>query len=138
MKNEKILVGKIVAAQGLRGELRVNTFTETPADIGILPLGLKFIRAIGKNLAICKMDGVDDRTAAEALIGRELYITRADLPPAKDGEYYITDLLGMTVGEHTVIDVVNFGAGDILELSNGEMVSFKGAKLDFEKRSISF
>jgi len=138
MENEKILVGKIVAAQGLRGELRVNSFTENPSDIGTLPLGLKFIRAIGKNLAICKMDGINDRTNAETLIGRELYINRSDLPDAKDGEFYIIDLIGMKVGEHNITDVHNFGAGDILELSNGRMVSFKNAKVDFEKRAVVF
>jgi len=138
MENEKILVGKIVAAQGLAGEFRVNTFTARPADIGVLPLGLKFIRATQKNLAICKMDGIDDRNGAEALVGRELYIARSDLPPAGKGEFYVVDLIGLSALGQTVVDVHNFGAGDILELSNGEMVSFKGAKLDFEKRTISF
>lgn len=146
MNQNKILVGKISAAQGLHGELRVQTFTESPADLkelvieagGGLTLKIKFVRIAGQNVAIIKIDGVDDRTAAEKLRGTELFINRADLPPPKKGEYYITDLIGMKVGEHKVADVHNFGAGDILELDNGDMISFNGAVVDYEKKEIKY
>ncbi|MCL1786322.1 MAG: ribosome maturation factor RimM [Alphaproteobacteria bacterium] len=141
MPVDKILVGKIVAAQGLGGEIRVQTFTESPDDFRDLKFAdhdLKFVRALpNSSVVIMKADGVDNRTAAEKLRGTELFIDRAALPPAGAGEYYIADLIGMAVGENTVAAVHNFGAGDILELDNGDMVSFANAKVDMEKREIT-
>jgi len=133
---EKILVGKIVAAQGVKGELRVQTFTESPDDLAKFNTGVKFVRAAGPNAAICRMDFVADRSAAEKLRGRELFINRSDLPKLKKGEHYIADLIGMSVGPRKVADVHNFGAGDILELDNGDMISFNGATVDYEKKEI--
>jgi 16S rRNA processing protein RimM len=164
MKSEKkILVGKIAAAQGLRGEFRVQTFTERPDDLARFTIcnsqsAIRFVRAAGPNVAICKMDGVSDRDAAEKLRGAELFINRSDLPPLKKGEHYIADLIGMKVisrgGRRTlasakrsedgtddgarVVDVHNFGAGDILELDNGQMISFNGAAVDYKKKEIKY
>ena len=150
--SKKILVGKIVAPQGLKGEFRVQTFTERPEDLKTMNAGVKFIRAARPNMAICKMDGIDDRNSAEKLRGTELFINHSDLPKLKKGEHYITDLIGMKVifplprpsanacspakGNSKVAYVHNFGAGDILELDNGEMVSFNGANVDYEKKEI--
>jgi 16S rRNA processing protein RimM len=139
--SEKILVGKIVGAQGLHGEFRVQTFTERPSDLAQFTIHnaqctIKFIRQAGANVAICKMDGVVDRNAAEKLRGMELFISRADLPKLKKGEHYIADLIGMRVGGRRVVAVHNFGAGDILELDNGGMIGFNGATVDYEKKEI--
>ncbi|MDR0803827.1 MAG: ribosome maturation factor RimM [Rickettsiales bacterium] len=139
----RILVGKIVAAQGLRGDLRVQTFTRNPADFQGLHLinhqsqiiNHKFVRSDG-SVAIIKIDGVDDRTAAEKLRGTELFVNRGDLPELPEGEFYHADLLGMRVGDRRVAGVHDFGAGDILELDDGTMVSFAGAVVDTEKREI--
>ncbi|MDR1027706.1 MAG: ribosome maturation factor RimM [Rickettsiales bacterium] len=155
MKDEKILVAEIVGAQGLRGELRAHTFTESPSDIGKykgLGLGpgldasdkIMFVRAAGPSVAILRAEGIDDRTAAEKLRGTQLFINRADLPALPAGEHYITDLIGMRVRltspspnpSPIVAAVHNFGAGDIIELDNGEMVLFNGASVDYEKREI--
>ena len=141
----KILVGKIVGAQGLRGEVRVQTFTQNPNDFAKLKVesdkfnngAIKFVRALPSSVIIIdKMEGVDDRTAAEALRGTELFINRDALPDLPDGEFYHTDLIGMTVGENKVVAIHNFGAGDILELDNGEMISFSGANVDLENKRI--
>ena len=75
------------------------------------------------------------------LRGTELYINRDDLPVARDGEYYQADLIGMIVVRDGVelghvACFQNFGAGDIMELDNGDMISFKGAEVDFEKQTI--
>ncbi len=142
--NSKILIGKIVAAQGLRGEVRVQTYTQNPDDLKNLPvidMKLNFIRAKGHDTAIIKIDGVNDRTSAENLRGTELYVLRDDLPKLNDGEYYHIDLIGMKVvrGEDVlgvVTELHNFGAGDILELENGEMISFARAETDFENKVI--
>ncbi len=135
----KILIGKIVAPQGIRGQVRVQTFTETPADVATLPIDgvkLKFIRTAG-NVAICEIDGVTDRNAAEALRGTELYVMRDALPALPDGQFYQTDLIGMRVmrGDKllgTVDAVYNFGAGDILDIAGGDMVGLAGADVDLD------
>lgn len=143
----KILVGKIVAAQGLKGEVRVQTFTENPSDfinLNIISDGLdgkkiKFVRALpGSDVIILRVDGIDNRDGAESLRGTELFVNRSDLPALKDDEYYQADLIGMKFYENTVIAVQNFGAGDILELDNGEMVSFTFVKVDMAKREITY
>ena len=149
--NTRILVGKIVAPQGIRGEVRVQTFTEKPSDFQSLavfgdkiPAGaLHFVRAVpNTNVVIARIDGVGDRNAAEMLRGVALYINRDDLPAPRDGEYYQADLIGMTVMRGgvelgRVACFQNFGAGDIMELDTGDMVSFRGASVDFEKKTIT-
>jgi 16S rRNA processing protein RimM len=152
MKSDnRILVGKIVAPQGIRGEVRVQTFTEKPSDFQSLavfgdkiPAGtLHFVRIVpNTNVVIARVDGVGDRNMAETLRGTELYVNRDDLPMPRDGEYYQADLIGMTVVRGgiklgRVACFQNFGAGDIMELENGEMVSFAGASVDFEKKIIT-
>jgi len=158
IESKKILVGKIVAPQGLRGEVRVQTYTQNPMDFAQMdvgaccarpgvcntPLQLKFIRVLpNSSVVIMKAEGTDDRNAVESLRGVELFIDRAALPEPAAGEYYIADLIGMKINCKSqianckVAAVHNFGAGDILELDNGDMVSFAGAKVDMEKREIT-
>ena len=84
-------------------------------------LTLKSVRP-GNNGAIARFAEVTDRNAAEALRGTELTITREELPPLGEGEYYHADLLGLNAvsesGEPvgTIVTVENFGAGDVLEI----------------------
>ena len=148
--SKQILVGKIVAPQGIRGEVRVQSYAENPADFRKFVVysnrfangAFKFVRAVpNSNVIIAKISGVDDRNAAEGLRGTELYIARDALPDLRDGEYYQADLIGFEVVRDGVkIGVVdcfqNFGAGDIIELENGDMVSFVGAKVDMSVRQI--
>lgn len=148
---EKILVGKIVAPQGIRGEVRVQTYTQTPTDLKTLKVysdklsdnSFHFVRQLNpqSTVVIAKIDGVNDRNAAELLRGVELFINRSDLPELKDGEYYQADLIGMRVIrdgiELGVVDnIQNYGGGDILELDNGDLVSFTGAQVDTEQKLI--
>ena len=152
MADEKqILVGKIVAAQGIRGEVRVQTFTENPQDfqkLAVFSAGFgdgdfKFVRAVpNSNVVIAKIRGVNDRNAAELLRGTELYIVRDALPDLSADEFYQADLIGFDVVRDGmkigVIDCFqNFGAGDIIELDNGDMVSFIGAVVDFDARTVT-
>lgn len=148
--NKRILVGKIVAPQGIRGEVRVQTFTATPADFKNLAVfgdnietpAFHFVRSVpNTNVIIARIDGVADRNTAETLRGTELFIDRDNLPATKDGEYYQADLVGMMVVRDGVelgrVECFqNFGAGDIMELDNGDMVSFRGATVDFENNVI--
>lgn len=148
--DKKILVGKIVAFQGVRGDVRIQAYTATPSDLRDMqiessqfkPDDFRFIRALpNSNVIIAHIRGFEDRTSAEVLRGAELFVNRESLPKLKDGEYYQTDLIGFdvvrdgeTVGK--VDGFQNFGAGDIIELDNGEMVAFRGVTVDFENKTI--
>ena len=147
--NNKILVGKIVAPQGIRGEFRVQSFAEKPTDFKNFNIvcdkceskEFHFIRVLKQNVIIAKIDGINDRNAVETLRGTELFVSRDDLPKLKQNEYYQSDLIGFDVvrgGKKigTVSGFQNFGAGDIIELDNGEMVSFVGAGVDMDKKII--
>lgn len=127
-----ILLGRITGAQGIRGEVVVHSFAATAEDIGAYgpltdPAGtrsfkLEVVRLTPKGAVIARIAGVDDRNAAEALKGTELYVARDKLPAPGDGEFYHADLIGLaavapdgaTIGE--VVAVQNYGAGDLLEI----------------------
>lgn len=150
--NTKILVGKIVAPQGIRGEMRVQTYTAAPTDFKNLKIhsdkfnsdDLHFVRLLNptSSVIIVRVNGINDRNAAETLRGTELFIMRDALPDLSDNEYYQSDLIGFTVirnGEKIgIVDgFQNFGAGDIIELDNGDMISFVGATVDLDKKIIT-
>lgn len=148
---KQILVGKIVAPQGIRGEVRVQSFAEKPNDFktfqvlsSVFQCGdFEFVRVVpNSNVVIAKIRGVNDRNAAELLRGTELYIMRDALPDLRDGEYYQADLIGFDVIRDGVkIGIIecfqNYGAGDIIELDNGDMVSFVGAVVDMGARIVT-
>ena len=148
--SKHILVGKIVGPQGIRGEVRVQTFTDTPVDFKKLKIksvrfndgDFKFVRTVpNSNVIIAKISGIDDRNAAETLRGTELFIERSALPDLKENEFYQADLIGFDVVRNgTKIGVIdcfqNYGAGDIIELDNGDMVSFIGAEVDMQNKTV--
>ena len=149
--NTKILVGKIVAMQGIRGDVRVQTYTEKPTDFQKLdiqsakfnPDDFRFIRVVpNTNVIIAHINGFPDRTSAEVLRGTELFVERDALPAIKSGEYYQADLIGFVVIQDgkkvgIVTGFQNFGAGDIIETQNGEMFSFRGADVDMKNKTIT-
>lgn len=124
----------IGAAHGIKGELRVKTFTADPlalADYGPLHTkdGRTFeiadIRPQG-TVVVVRLKGITDRNAAEALTGTELFVDRSALPEAlDDDEFYHADLVGLMVKDDAgetlgkVTAVQNFGGGDILEVTLG-------------------
>ena len=147
----KILVGKIVAPQGIRGEVRVQSFAENTTDFQTLAVfsdrfntdDFRFVRVVpNANVIIAKIRGIDDRNAAETLRGTNLYVNRDTLPQIdNDNEFYQADLVGFDVVRNnknigTVACFQNYGAGDIVELDNGDMVSFVGATVDMANRMI--
>lgn len=151
-ETSKILVGKIVAPQGIRGEFRVQTYTASPMDFQTFeilcdccaPDAFHFVRRLNptSDVIVAKIDGINDRTAAEGLRGTQLFITRDALPETSDGEYYQSDLIGFTVMRDNrelgrVACFQNYGAGDIIELDNGDMVSFLGADVDMANKIIT-
>lgn len=149
--NTKILVGKIVAFQGVRGDVRIQTYTAAPSDFHDLkiisnnfsPEDFKFVRVLpNSSVIIAHIAGFEDRTSAAVLRGTELFIERDDLPQTGANEYYQSDLIGFdVVRDGKKIGIVdcfqNYGAGDIIQLDNGEMVSFIGAVVDFNTRTVA-
>ena len=131
-KENLILMGRIGAAHGIKGEVRVQSFTEEPLDLKrYSPLvtnrpGLTVTIATARgttNMLVARIKGIEDRAAAEKLNGVELYVVRGALPaPADEDDFYHADLIGLRaqLADGTVVGKVtavpNFGAGDILEV----------------------
>ncbi|MDQ0456665.1 ribosome maturation factor RimM [Rhizobium paknamense] len=127
-----VLMAVIGAAQGLRGEVRVKSYTADPmalGDYGHLHAadGRSFeileIRE-NKTVVIVRFRGINDRNAAEALNGLELFIERDALPDEEldDDEFFYADLEGLDVVDGdgksygAVTAIFDFGAGDLLEV----------------------
>jgi 16S rRNA processing protein RimM len=137
-----ILLGRITGAHGIRGAVKIKSFTQNPADIASYgPLTTGDGRAIeiarlkpARDEFIADLKDVRDRNAAETMKGVELFIAREKLPAPKESEFYLSDLIGKNVLSDgvilgTVASIENYGAGDLMELANGELlpVAFIGA-----------
>jgi 16S rRNA processing protein RimM len=136
---ERVIVAKIGAAHGVRGDVRLWSFTQDPLAVaGYGPLETKdgarrfeieTVRAASDHL-VARLKGVADRDAAQALTNLDLYVPRDRLPAIdEDDTYYHSDLIGLDamsadgVQIGTVHAVHDFGAGSVLEitpLGNGE------------------
>src|SRR5690349_18503963 len=103
MKSKDILLGVVIGAQGLKGEVKVKTLTETPEKLGAYgPLHTRDARKFNvrnvrarKGAGIVQFEGVSTREAAESLKGIELYVGREALPPGEEHEFYHADLIGL-------------------------------------------
>lgn len=127
---QKICVAKIGAAHGVRGEVRLWSFTADPSAIaGYGPLESADGRVFeietlrpAKDCQVARFKGISDRNAAERLVHVELFVPRDRLPPPDEDEFYHADLIGLPAVDAagvelgTVLAVHNFGAGDILEI----------------------
>ena len=126
-----VVMGVITSAHGIRGEVKIKSFTARPADIAaygplLLDDGPREVEILSlrpaRGVLIARLAGVDDRDAAEALKGRRLTLPRARLPAPAEEEYYHADLIGLRAMDEagaevgTVVAVQNFGAGDLLEI----------------------
>jgi 16S rRNA processing protein RimM len=129
---DRVCVGAIAGVRGLQGEVRIKSFTADPDDIAAYgPVTTEDasrsfrvkVKSHAKGLLIARLDGVNDRNAAEELKGTRLYVPRSALPQAGDGDFYHADLVGLAAETETgqalgtVTAVHNFGAGDILEIA---------------------
>jgi 16S rRNA processing protein RimM len=131
----RILLGVVAAPHGVKGLVRIRSFTEDPmaiASYGELSdeAGRKMYRVEAlsavKGAVLARVEGVADRTAAEALRGLRLYVERSALPATNEREWYEADLIGLSaVGRDgrnwgKVLAFHDFGGGLTMEISGGE------------------
>lgn len=134
---KSILVGRFLGAFGVRGELKLHSFTEpSRAVLGYQPWTLRDARGKERELSgargretakgiVVTLPGIDDRDGAEALRGTEVRVSRSVLPPPAPGEYYWVDLEGLRVVNvegaslGTVSHLFSTGANDVL-VAQGE------------------
>jgi 16S rRNA processing protein RimM len=133
MSKGLIRVGLFGAPHGVRGEVRLKSYTQNPASIGdfrsLTDAGetrvfeISALRPIKDDMFVARVRGIADRDAAQALTNVELYVRRENLPAADEDEFYHADLIGLraetaageTLGR--VVAMQNFGAGDLVEIA---------------------
>lgn len=128
-------IGKIVAVQGLKGEVRVEPWCDSPDflcefdslyfDKGRTPVEIEHSRP-HKNIVVMKIMGVDNPEDAQKLRGRVLYMDRDDVE-LEPGTYFVQDLIGLSVIDAhdgtvygTLSEVTYTGANDVYHIKNGE------------------
>jgi 16S rRNA processing protein RimM len=132
MPGPLVLLGRFGRPHGVKGEVRLQSFTAEPLAIarygplssadGMRAFNLVSVK-LAKDMLIARVAGVDGREAAEALSGVELFAPRERLPaPVEEDEFLMADLVGCRAvlpdGTEmgTIIDVPNYGAGDLLDI----------------------
>ena len=136
---KKILIGKITSVFGIKGEIKILSHCQHPADIENYPLfdkndNVVKLKIINKNknsiissgsngvVLIAKIAGLDDRNEAEKLRGTDLFTNRDDFKKPSADEFYQVDLIGLNVIDETgknigkVANIMDFGAGTMLEI----------------------
>ena len=129
--DKRIALAAVAGAHGVKGEVRLKLFSDNVESlsrhktvyVGGAKRRLLSIKDGGKT-AVARLDGVSDRSAAEALRGSLIEVDRSALPPLEEGEYYHADLIGLPAVDGggnpvgTVVAVENYGAGDLLEIES--------------------
>ena len=129
--HSRVCVGRIAGAHGVRGWVRITSYTEEPTNVaaygpvsddkGEHMFELEVMR-MAKAHVVARIEGVDDRDAAEALRGTRLFVPRDALPAPDPDEFYFDDLVGLPVetvaGDALgkVLSVQDFGSGAMLEV----------------------
>ena len=136
MADQYLVVGQVVSAQGLKGEVRVLPASDFPQRFtepgtrwlrrrGQTEQEVKLLsgrRLPGKELYVVRFEGINDRTVAEQLVHQELLVKADDLPELEEGEFHLMDLQGLNVrlqNEAVPIGVVvdlHHGGNDLLEI----------------------
>ena len=130
---KRVALAAVAGAHGIKGELRLKLFADSVESlaghatvfVGEREYRLSGVKAAGKGAIAC-LEGINDRSAAEALRGQLIEVNRSALPPLEAGEYYHADLIGLPCVDQQggkvgiVVAVENFGAGDLLEVETGD------------------
>ena len=139
MSSDRVLLGVVAAPHGVRGLVRIKSFTEDPMKVAAYgppsdETGKKEYRvevlSAARGAVLARIDGVADRTAAEGLRGLRLYVPRSALPEAGAKEWYEADLIGLSaIGRDgrdwgKVVAFHDFGAGSVMEVSGGTLLPF--------------
>ena len=132
MVEDRLCVAVIAGAHGIRGDVRIKSFTADPEGLAAYgPLTDKAgarefrikIHGPAGGLLRAHIKGVDDRNAAEALAGVELYVERGQLPKPDEDEFYHSDLIGLRAeledgSDYGIVHALHdFGAGDVIEIA---------------------
>ena len=134
----RLVIGEVLKPQGIRGELKVKAFTDTPADIKEFktvyidgePYKILSFRVDGNGAAYLGLRGIPDRNAAELYRGKKIEGEREDAPALDEGQYYIVDILGLACetqdGEFlgTVKNIVNLSSDVYTIEKNGKEILF--------------
>jgi 16S rRNA processing protein RimM len=144
----RICVGQILGAHGVRGLVKLASYTENPeaiaryGDLTNEAGGRAFSVALvgsAKDHWLARVAGIADRDAAQALAGTRLFVDRAKLPPPDANEFYHADLIGLRAelpdgtAMGTVAALHNFGAGEIIEIA---LPSGKRPLLPFDRETV--
>ena len=135
MEDRRVCLGVIAGPHGVNGLVRVKSYTADPADVaaygpvtdiaGARRLRIRLAGTV-RDMLLARIDGVADRTAAEALRGVELYIERDRLPATGTDEFYHADLIGLAARSTdgtalgTVTALYDYGAGDMIEIRSAD------------------
>lgn len=129
---DRLIIGVVLKPQGIRGEIKIKSYTDSPADIKNFKT--VYIGDISYKVLSCRVDsgvvylalrGIADRDAAEALRGKNIEADREDAPELEEGTYYIVDIIGCEVfdekGEKLgVIKDIAASATDVYTINNGK------------------
>ena len=139
---DRLLIGEVLKPQGIRGELKIKTFTDFPEDVkkfGTVyidekPYKILSFRVGTDGMAYIGLRGIPDRNAAELFRGKKLEGAREDAPELEEGRYYIVDIIGLSCetqeGEFlgTVKDIKNL-ASDVYTIEKaGKSILFPAVK----------
>lgn len=134
MPDKRILLGEFGRAQGVRGEVRIKSYTDDPLAIadyaplsdesGVRVFKILSARAHQADMIVARIEGVSDRSAAEALTRMKIFAPREALKAQKldDGEFLQADLVGLRVRDTQgraigrIVGIENYGAGDLLAI----------------------
>lgn len=147
--DRRIALAAVAGAHGIKGELRLKLFSDSFESlsrheqlyVGGAKRRLLGVRDGGKT-AVARFEGVNDRSAAEALRGALIEVDRSALPLLEDDEYYHTDLIGLVAEDRDgkrvgiIVAVENYGAGDLLEIESRDgrrsLIPFRPGIADLE------
>ncbi|GAT75829.1 16S rRNA-processing protein RimM [Ehrlichia ruminantium] len=130
MNSDFICLGIITSPHGIKGHVKIKTFTENPQNFtsygkltdGITTYEINIIRIVSKNTIIAKINNITSRTNAELLRNKKLFIEKTKLPNLIENEFYHSDLVGLQVILEdnnifgTIKKIYNFGSCDIIEI----------------------
>lgn len=135
-----LLIGKVLRPQGVKGELKIAHYFDSPDDfVGVSSLyagdksyGVEHVR-VSDGWVYLKLTGISDRNAAETLRGANLTIPRENAPAPQDGRYYVADLKGLKVVDGDKVfgvlkDVIQNGAADVYAISGERDFMFPALK----------